>query len=692
MSYRSTPARLRASLSLALVAAASSSAHDPVDRPFELSPLEVSAKSTSLIGVSVSASQGVVGQVDLATRPILRPGEVLETIPGLIATQHSGTGKANQYFLRGFNLDHGTDFSVHLDGMPVNLRTHGHGQGYLDINFLIPETIQRIEFRKGSYYADVGDFSSAGSVRLQTYTQLPADFAQLTLGEDQYYRLVIGQTVDLGEGHLTYALEGQSYEGPWEIGEDLEKLSGYAAYSWRSENWTQVVRMMAYDATWDSADQIPRRAVESGLITDLGSIDDDVGGDTSRYSLSYESELQSDFGLTRLNLYAIDYELNLWSNFTYFLEDPVNGDEFEQLDDRRIYGANLEHLLETPFGDRRMTHRFGAQWRWDEIGEVGLFKTANRERLATVRRDSVNEWSTGFYYENTIAWTDRLRTVAGLRWDYYDFSVDSNLSPNSGDNSADITSPKLSVIYAINPSLEWFASAGTGFHSNDARGTTITVDPGDPSSPARPVDALVRSDGAETGVRLSWGSRYTSSITVWWLELDSELLFVGDAGLTEPSRPSERYGVEWTNTLQLTDTLLLDWEVSLSEARFTDEDPVGDAIPGAIDTVIQVGVLWQPTEAFYGSFRARHFGKRPLVEDESVESPDTTIFNLRLGYKLGESWELMFDLLNVFDSNDHDITYYYESRLAGEPTGGVEDIHYHVIEPRTARLTARYLF
>lgn len=679
-------------LPLSIFCATLLSGHDGEDPIYELAPLEVEGKGFSLIGASTTSSEGVVGQVDLETRPILRTGEILESIPGMIVTQHSGTGKANQYFLRGFNLDHGTDFSAYLNGMPVNMRTHGHGQGYLDLNFIIPEAVRRIDFRKGPYHAGVGDFSSAGSAQITLFNQLPENFVQVEAGEDDYYRLVAGQTIHLGPGHLTCVLEGNTYGGPWEIGEDFEKLSGYASYSIQQGSWTHTLQAMAYDADWNSADQIPQRAVRSGQITNLGSIDDDVGGESSRYSLSYNAAAQTDYGTTRLSAYAIRYDLDLWSNFTYFLDDPVNGDEFEQVDQRTIWGFSAEHLIDSDIGNRKTTHRIGADWRLDDIGEAGLYKTADRVRLATTRSDAVSEWSTGVFYENTIHWSDKFKSVAGLRWDYYHFDVESNLPENSGTSNADLFSPKASFIYTASDHLEYFASAGFGFHSNDARGVTISVDPTDPSTPAEAVTPLVRTRGAESGVRLAIQDVYTTSLSIWWLKLDSELLFVGDAGLTEPSRPSRRYGVEWTNTFKATSWLSVDGEISLSEAEFTDSDPAGDQIPGAIQTVVQAGVSWEGPGPFSGALRMRYFDGRPLVEDSSVESPSSTVFNLRVGYEPGDHWQIHLDVLNLFDRADHDITYYYESRLPGEAAGGIADIHYHIIEPRTVRLSARYRF
>lgn len=402
---------------------------DPI---YQLEELEVVSRQTNLSGETISASVGVFGQPDLEYRPILRTGEVLEVIPGLIVTQHSGTGKANQYFLRGFNLDHGTDFATFVDGMPVNMVSHAHGQGYTDINFIIPELIRSVNYTKGPYHAALGDFASAGSAQIQTVDSLSKGFAQITVGEDSYLRSVLADSHNLSEKEtILFGFEGHYYDGPWEIGENLNQFKGLAKYNRQLEDAMWSFTFHGYDAEWDSADQIPRRAVEGNIISELGSIDRDVGCETSRYSLSTDYRRDTGDAVTTASAYAIYYDLNLWSNFTYFLEDPVNGDEFEQAEQRTIYGASVTHSLpHAHLFDFHTRHTFGLQFRYDEIDDVGLYNTADRERLNTVREDDVNELSLGAFYENEIEWTDRFRTILGLRADYYYFYVASDLAAN----------------------------------------------------------------------------------------------------------------------------------------------------------------------------------------------------------------------------------------------------------------------
>ena len=656
----------------------------------------IEGRQVNLIGEAVSASEGVVGQQEIQLRPILRTGEVLELVPGMVVTQHSGTGKANQYFLRGFNLDHGTDFATFVDGMPVNMRTHGHGQGYTDLNFVIPEVIEKLTYKKGAYYADVGDFSGAGSAHMHTANSLDHGLIEVTGGEDNYQRILFADSYQVANGDTLLAVEHNRYDGPWtDISEDMEKTNALFKYTIPMSNGRLSLTAMAYDNQWNSADQIPQRAVEQGIIDELGSLDDTVGGESSRYSASIAWQNDA----WNVSGYLIDYDLNLWSNFTYFLEDETNGDQFEQVDERIIYGGQVSYRFTDRWGNYDVSNKLGADVRLDEIEEVGLYHTKARQRLGVIRSDAVEESSIGLYWENRIAWTDRLRTVLGARYDFFDFDVKNkagtntngvDLSANSGSANDDLVSLKGSLVYTLNEDWEAYVSAGQGLHSNDARGTTIGVDPAD-GSEVDAVDPLVRSFGYETGVRGFITDSLNTSLSLWSLQLDSELLFVGDAGNTEASRESERQGLELTAYYRISKQWSVDFEYAYTDAEFTDSAPEGDEIPGAIEQVLQMGLSADLMSGWFGSLRVRHFGERPLVEDGSVTSDSSTIWNLRTGYKVNE-WIFRGDVLNLTDSDDHDIDYFYESRLASEPAGtATEDIHYHVIEPRTVRLSVSYL-
>ncbi len=637
------------------------------------------------VGTSDAASQGTVTARRVETRPALRPGELLEYVPGVIITQHSGDGKANQYFLRGFNLDHGTDFAIDVAGMPVNMPTHAHGQGYADLNFLIPELVSGIDYRKGPYYAEVGDFSSAGAASIHYANSLPYTVGAVTIGEHAYKRALLAGSPNFGGGTLLYGLELMGQDGPWDNPENFKKFNGALRYSRGDKSDGFSVTAMAYQADWDSTDQIPLSSVTSGQIGRFGAIDPTDGGETSRYSLSYEQH--DDFGGGRVvvDAYAIKSKLNLWSNFTFFLDDQINGDQFEQAEDRTVLGLHPRLEFFNKLAGMNSIFKLGLQVRRDDIDPVGLYHTVARDRISTTREDKVVETSVGIYAEETLQVTDKFRAIVGLRGDQYNFDVDSSIAANSGKVDDSIVSPKLSLILGPWAKTEYFFNYGYGFHSNDARGTTITVDP-NTLGPADPVDPLVRSTGAEIGVRTEIIHNLESSLSLWELKLDSELLFVGDAGTTEPSRPSKRTGVEWTNHYRPLPWLLVDLDLCVSHARFTDEDPAGDHIPGSIEKVASFGVTVDSLGPWYGMLQYRYFGPRPLIEDDSVRSSSTQLTNLRVGYKIDTKWRLHLDVFNLFDREDSDIEYFYESRV--QPTDpAFEQIHFHPVEPRTFRLT-----
>ena len=666
-------------LALALLAGNDGAAHENE----ELEEIIVRGRWDQPLGLSVSASQGYVSQAEIDLRPRLRAGDILEVVPGLVVTQHSGSGKSNQMFLRGFNLDHGTDFATWIDGMPINMPTHGHGQGYTDLNFIIPELVDSVEFRKGPYYADVSDFSSAGAAFFSTSSNLDSSLIKAGLGRDGFGQLLYADSFSVAEGDLLLGLQTNTYDGPWVgVSEDLRKHHGLLRYTKSTPGdaeWN--VMLMAYDANWDSADQVPLRAVSSGLVSRLGTIDDTVGGNTSRYSLS--GRWHGDFGEQSLTAraYAIDYDLDLYSNFTYFLEDPQNGDQIHQVDDRTVAGGDLR-WRKTSGNDT--VHTAGLVVRYDDIRNVGLYNTVRRQRIGTVREDSVGQLSTAVYYDFDRAWNNRWRTTLGIRGDYFSFDVrTSNLAENTGSTDDWVFSPKFNLIRTLSDDTEVYLSAGTAFHSNDARGTVIRTDPASGST-AQPVDPLVRSRGAEIGLRYFSEDRLNVSAALWILELDSELLFVGDAGNTEPVSASTRYGIEVPVYYRLNDNWLFDVELALTESRFQESAGGGDEVPGSVDVVVAAGAVVQFGNRGHGTLRARHFGDRPLTEDGMVRSGSSTIWNLGLGYGIGKL-DFRFDVLNLFDSSDDDITYYYESRLPGEPVGGVADLHFHPIEPRTYR-------
>ncbi len=639
-----------------------------------------------------AASEGAIDERQLERRPLSRPAAVLEAIPGVIVTQHSGSGKANQYFLRGFNLDHGTDFAVHVDGMPVNMPTHGHGQGYADLNFLIPELVEHIHYRKGPYFADEGDFSAAGAAHVDLKRDPYGFDAQLTPGSFGYLRSLLSGGRALEGGSLLGALEVGRDNGPWVNPESLRKLNALLRYVQGTERNGFTLTAMAYTSRWNATDQIPLRALGDGRLTRYGAIDPTDGGRSSRASLSTEWNRTDDTGRTHASAYLIRSRLDLFSNFTYFLSDPVNGDQFEQVDRRTVGGGDLSRSWVTPLDGRPVEHTLGARLRNDDIGAVGLFSSVARSRTGTVRSDAVRQTSLGLYYQASIRWAPWLRSQLGLRGDAYRFRVRSDNPANSGSAADSLLSPKLGLVLGPWSGVEAFANLGRGFHSNDARGATITVDPAT-GAPATRVQPLVRARGGELGLRAQPLPGLQTSLALWRLELDSELVFVGDAGTTEANRPSRRQGIEWSNIYRPARLLTLDFDLALSSARFTtDPAAEGDRIPGAVDRTVSAGIGYGGREGWSGELRLRHFGPRPLVTDGSQRSAASTLVNARVGYAVARQGRINLEILNLFNRKVDDITYFYTSRLAGEPAAGVDDKHFHPAEPRTLRFSAMLHF
>jgi outer membrane receptor protein involved in Fe transport len=655
-----------------------------------LEEIVVTGRLERLSGNPLSATMGIVTSEQLELRPTLRTGEVLEVVPGLIVTQHSGSGKANQYFLRGFNLDHGTDLATSVDGVPVNMPTHAHGQGYTDINFVIPELVESVDYRKGTYYADTGNFSAAGAVNMRYRRELDGPIAMLEAGENDHRRALLAASPEVGAGTLLVALDHTESDGPWLLDEDLKKTNGVLRYSLDGEHSRFSVTAQTYSGEWRSTDQIPLRAVQSGALDRFGFIDPTDGGESHRHSLSAEWLTSNGERELRARAYAIDYRLDLFSNFSY-ATDVENGDQFEQFDDRMVYGGALSWSTPLQIGALSNELTLGTEFRRDDIDTVGLYKTVARARIDTTREDDVVQTSYSGYVSLDTQWSELVRTSLGLRADRFEFDVSSNIDVNSGEVSDSIVSPKLSVILGPWNDTELFVNVGTGFHSNDARGTTIRVDPTDPSVAVERVDPLVEATGADIGVRTAVLSDLQLSASLWTLQLDSELLFVGDAGITEASRASRRNGVELGAIWNPISWLILDADLAWSRSRFTDDDPVGDRIPGAVERVASLGLAINHPSGWFGGARMRHFGAAPLIEDGSVESDSTTLVNFEAGYHFTDRLKLSAALFNAFDAQDNDITYFYESQLAGEASP-VEDIHFHPVEPRTVRVTLQATF
>ena len=667
-----------------------------------LPEVQVTGPRDAAIGSADSASEGAAEKAFFQSRPKQRPGDIVEAVPGVVATQHSGDGKANQYFLRGFNLDHGTDFAVTVDGMPVNMPTHGHGQGFADLNFLIPELVSGVRYRKGPYAAESGDFSLAGSASMDYVSALERPFGEVTLGSHGYRRALLGGSFTQ-DGHTWLAaLELAGNNGPWEVAEHLRKASGVLRYSQGSQVRGWQVTGMAYQSRWTSTDQIPERAVDDGEVGRFGSLDPSDGGNTRRLSLSAKWFNHDAAGQTDISAYAIDYRFDLFSNFTYFLNDPAHGDQFEQTDRRRVFGAQAAHKMANKIAGLDGVLNFGVQWRGDRIGQVGLYSTEQRQRLGTVRDEKVSEDLFSVYAQQLINLSDRWRIYAGLRGDLLRYDVTGREAvygaANSGSGHDSIVSPKLGLAYTLTPQHELYANAGTGFHSNDVRGATITTDPGT-GLPAQRVPALVKGTGSELGWRFQPNNKLTVTAAAWQLRMASELVYAGDTGTTEPGRASSRHGVETTLRWQATAALRVEVDAAWSRARFRGEPPPGEGnyIDNAVEKVVAAGALWQQGQ-WTTTLRLRYLGPRALDTLNSVRSRGAALLNFGTRYAVTPHLTVGLDVFNLANRSGNDIEYLYASCTARESVAGscgsdgVTGRHFHPMEPRSVRLVAKLGF
>jgi hypothetical protein len=665
-------------LPLAIAVAVTLPAHADDDI---LQKVLVAGSRASQLGVADAASVGSVGQKQLEARTVYRPGELLEATPGLVVSQHSGEGKANQFYLRGFNLDHGTDLRTTVDGMLVNQRSHAHGQGWTDLNFLIPELATRLDYSKGPYRADAGDFGAAGTLQVRYADTLDHGIAIGSFGQNGFRRALIADAPALGQGNLLYALEVFHNDGPFTRGDDYRKVNGVLRYSEGTSVNGWNLSAMAYHADWNATDQIPQRAVADGRIGRFDGVDNSDGGGAHRYSLSGAWHADSDAGATSINAYVVANQLALFSNFTYFLDDPVNGDQFSQPDRRVTSALNAEQR----FGD----YRVGLQVQNDNIFN-GLYKTVARQRLSTTREDHIVEMSAAVFLEKSTRHSAWLRSVAGLRYDYYRFKVDSDLAVNSGRSQASRASPSLSLVVGPWQKTELYFNAGAGFHSNDARGTTIRIDPASGGA-VDPVTPLARAKGIEIGARSEWVPGLQSAFSLYRLDFDSELVFVGDAGTTQAGRPSRRTGYEFSNYYKANKYLTIDADLAFARARFREADPSGARIPGAVEGVASLALAVDRVGPWFGALQLRYFGPRPLVEDNSVRSHATATLNGRVGYRLAPHLKLELEVFNMTDRRDSAVDYYYESRLKEEAVAS-SDVHFHPIESRSLRVTLNAAF
>ena len=663
--------------------------------------VEEEGRGKNLIGLTQSASQGEVSQKQFEYRPLSRNGELVEVIPGAVATQHSGSGKANQYFLRGFNLDHGTDFTTYVDGIPMNMTTHAHGQGYMDINSIIPELVSKVEYGKGPYYAEVGDFSAAGYSKMTTMNKLDEGILKFTAGSFDYYRTLVANSQKVGDGDLLYAGEFNLYNGVWQVPEDSKKFNGQMRYSIDKGSWGMSLNGKAYTNSWTATNQIPQAAIDSGALGLYGSMDPTDGGKTNRYSASADFWSHGGNWKNTANLYTVYTDLDLYSNFSGYINGP-QGDQILQTERRVQTGGQVEHTRYLKLLGFETDNSVGLQFRNDQIMGLGLYKTQARQILETVSNSNVGVTTVGTYFKNTIHWFEKMHTTAGLRGDFINNAVEvlDNTShnplinsANSGNRGKAMVSPKLTLVLGPWYDTEYFFNIGYGYHSNDARGTTLQRNQSDgtylDSSAAR-ISPAAWSRGGEAGIRSNFVPGLNSTFALWWLENSHELVFVGDEGNTQVNGKSHRYGIEWTNYYKPTDWLTLDADYTLTTARYAANNAY---VPNSVGRVISTGATVVAPNGLFGTLRFRHFGVVPLDEQGTYWAGDTNIVNLGAGYK-HKQYKFEIDVFNLLGSQSSDIAYAYDwsygSLNSSQP--GVSPLMRHPVEPRMFRGTVTVNF
>jgi TonB-dependent Receptor Plug Domain len=683
-------------------------------------PLDTITVVATGVSNMTAASAGEISQAQMQSEPLLRPAAILENVPGLIVTQHSGEGKANQYFLRAFNLDHGTDLALEVDDMPVNMPTHAHGQGYSDFNFVIPELAADLHYKKGPYYADEGDFATAGAARVGLVNAVSAS-AILGFGEDGYRRgLLMGSTGFFG-GTLIGAGEVYHNDGPFDVPDDYDRLNGVVRYFRGDASNYFTLTAMAYSGQWNSTDQVPLRAIDEGSIDRFGSLNPTDGGISTRSSLSFSRVMRTDESQVQVSAYVIRYKLDLWSTFTYYLRNPIHGDQMLQHDDRVVYGFKASKSWSTSIFGAPTTNVIGTQARIDDIRDVGIFSTFERQINGTIQNAGVWESNGAVYAESSTAWLEHVQTTLGLREDQFDFDVkDKMLNADgscnigsdplgcvTGSKRASTFSPKLGLILGPWARTTYFINIGDGYHSNDARGVTR----GGQNPDQSPVTPLTRAAGGELGVATKVIPNLDTRLDVFELRLKSELVFEGDAGVTSPSGATTRTGIEWGNTYHINEWLSAQLDTAFTQARFDHNSApddlgcvnaartnpctlpigiVGRYIPNSPTNVTNFSLTAQRDSGWFGALRARHFGESPLVEDNSAKSPAYTTVDAQIGFRAAK-WLAGIDVFNIADVKWNDIEYYYVSRLKNEESP-VADTVVHPGVPRTLRAHFQYQF
>lgn len=682
------------------------------------SDIVVTASRLDLLGSATTASQGHVTQQEISLRPITRPGELFESIPGLVVTIHSGEGKANQYLIRGFNLDHGTDFANFIDDMPVNRPTNTHGQGYSDLSFVMPQIISGIDYTKGPYYAAIGDFGSVASSHARVANEI-ANQVSATVGTDGYQDLFAGGTAHFdGDKRLMGALELGHFDGAWKPKQDFKKINAALRYSQGDATDGFSLTGMFYQSSGGMITDQPLRAITSGLISRFGTLDPTDHSKSLRYSLSGHLDKQvGSNGKFALSLYGIHATMTLWNNFTHYLDDPVNGDQEAQNEKRDTLGGDASYTVHADLGSISNDTTIGLQGRYDSVF-VNRQHTKNRTTVLNYctleqpngsvttypavnsfcNADHVKLLDLGGYVQNTTNWTDWLRTILGVREEYYHATDHSEVTGAGGRGSQRLFQPKANLVLGPFAKTELYLSWGRGFHSDDVRGVFGTI-PGEGIPLAGgPTPLLASTTAEEIGLRTDIIPKVHIQIAAFQHDFKSELVYNADTGQDSAGAPSRRKGIELSAEYHPVRWLELNTDLSFAKPRYRTTNLAayglnGPYIADAPFFTYSAGILVNNLHGWSGSVQWRRLGTHPLSDgDRYPQDEGYSEFNMDVSYALPRGWKVGAELLNIFNSKDYAAVYYYTSRLPGEPAGGVTDFQVHPLDPRSARFTVTKTF
>lgn len=660
-----------------------------------LDEVVVTAERLHLTGTATTASEGVVVNDELALLPAYRPGQLLETVPGLVVTLHSGEGKANQYLLRGYNLDHGTDLAVFIDGIPVNEPSHAHGQGYTDLNFLIPELATNIDYSKGPYYAREGDFASVGAIHVN-YLDTISDQITLSGGTWGFERVFAASSTALGAGNLLGAMELQRYDGPWVTPGGQRKLNALLRYSEGDRQDGFTITGSLYHGLWNNQTDIPERAIAEGLVSRFGQLDPYDRGIAQRGNLSGEYFATLAGGQLTANVFAFKNRLTLINDFTHYLFDPVNGDQETQREDRDTVGGAVSYAHPAEFFGFAMDMIGGYQGRYDFLtvsripSRYALPIPAIDNPLGFSEDDRIRLGSNALYVQATTHWTDWFRTVFGLREDY---QYGSDVGTNPGNANRGLLEPKGSLIFTPVQTTEFYLSAGRGFHSDDLRGVNLAANTHAPAAPL-----IASQTGEEIGVRQElFEHKVALTFAIYNLDAQSEITYNPDIGMDSAGPGSHRLGYEVNLTYQALHWLEFYASFSQDRARFTTPyndgtGHIGNYLPNAPFATGSFTTYIKNLGPWSGSLELRYLGGFPLSSDDVVQGSGYHEWNGDVHYDVGHGWGAALGVYNLLNTKANAMEYWYVDRLAGEPAAGVADVHVHPLEPISLRITLSKIF